>query len=88
MEDKSEEYKYNMLGLIAVSFHIRISRKKSFYCAEFIKYLFEKSHIISCDELPKIVKPEDFKKIDNLKKEYKGNLRKYYFMNKNKLLVS
>lgn len=40
-----KDYKFNMLGLLAVGFHKKIRKEHSFYCAEFIKYVLEKSEI-------------------------------------------
>ena len=53
----------------------KIHFKHSFYCAEFVKYLLEKSGIET--NLPEIIKPEDFKKLKGVKKQYMGELRKY-----------
>lgn len=75
MENKSEIYKFNILGLIAVSIHLKLRFKNSFYCAEFVKYVLEKSKVTS--ELPEIIKPCDFRNIKSLRKEYTGKLRDY-----------
>lgn len=73
-----EEYKFNLLGLFLVAFHKRIYRRKAFYCAEFVKYILEKSKSIDRN-LPEIVKPEDFEKINGIRLEYKGLLRNYHY---------
>lgn len=70
-----EKYKFNMLGLFAVSIHKKIKREYYFYCAEFVKYVLEKAGINT--DLPDIVKPEDFKQIEGLEEIYSGYLRKY-----------
>ena len=72
---ESKNYKFNILGLFAVGFHKKIGSKNSFYCAEFVKYVIEKSGIKT--NLPEIIKPEDFKNIENIKQIYSGYLRKY-----------
>ena len=79
IENEKERYKFNILGLLAVGFNKKISIKRSFYCAEFVKYVMEKSGINI--NLPDIIKPEDFKKIDGLKLIYDGLLRKYKYKN-------
>lgn len=71
---RKDSYSFNFLGLVAVSLKIRIRRKRSFYCAEFLKYLFEQTRI---SYLPEIVKPEDFEKINGIKEVYKGFLLEY-----------
>lgn len=74
-EKKKELFKFNILGLFAVPFNIKVKRKRSFYCAEFVKYALERSDINK--NLPEIIKPEDFKKLDNKKIIYKGNMQEY-----------
>ena len=46
------------------------------YCAEFVKKALEEGDI-DVSYLPEIIKPEDFKKLKNIKLIYKGKLRKY-----------
>lgn len=75
IEKAKENYTFNVLGLFAAGFHKRIGRKHSFYCAEFVKYILEGSGIST--DLPEIVKPEDFKKLESLELIYEGYLRKY-----------
>ncbi len=70
-----EKYTFNTLGLFAVGFHKTIKKEHSFYCAEFVKYILEKSEIDT--HLPETVKPEDFKNIEGLQEIYSGLLRKY-----------
>lgn len=68
------DYNFNILGLIGVVVNYKIKRERHFYCAEFVKYVLEQSNICY---LPDIVKPEDFKEIDNLDVVYNGQLREY-----------
>lgn len=75
-EDK-KPYKFNILGLFAVALKLKIRKKHAFYCAEFVKYSLDESGIET--NLPTIIRPDDFKNIDNLNLEYKGILRKYTF---------
>lgn len=67
--------KFNVIGLFAVGFNKRISFENSFYCAEFVKYVLDKSGIEN--NLPELIKPEDFKNIQDLNEIYSGRLRKY-----------
>lgn len=68
-------YSFNVLGLFASGFNIKLNRKNCFYCSEFVKYLIEKSKLGI--ELPDLIKPNDFKKINSLKLIYKGILQNY-----------
>lgn len=69
------QYKFNILGLFAVGFRVKIRKNNAFYCAEFVKYLFDEAKIDN--NLPELVRPENFKEISNIKLEYEGLLRTY-----------
>lgn len=75
IKNDKENYKFNIIGLFAAGFHKKIKKQKTFYCAEFVKYVMEKVDIKT--DLPDIVKPEDFKNINELQEIYGGLLRKY-----------
>ena len=75
MEQERNQYTFNILGLLAAGFQKRITAKQSFYCAEFVKYVIESAGINI--GLPEVVKPEDFKKIDQLEEIYGGLLQQY-----------
>ena len=75
MYPNRDTYKFNLLGLLAVSINKKITRENYYYCAEFIKYLFELANIEQ--NLPYIIKPEDFKNIDGVTEIYSGYLRNY-----------
>lgn len=68
------DYNFNILGLIGVVINYKIKRERYFYCAEFVKYVLEESNICY---LPDVVKPEDFKDIDDLNVVYNGRLQEY-----------
>ena len=70
-----QEYKFNFVGLFAVALHMKIQRRRAFYCAEFVKYAMKKAQIKN--NLPDIVKPEDFLNLENIRLEYKGALKQY-----------
>lgn len=54
---------------------MKITFENSFYCAEFVKYVLDKSDIKN--NLPEIIKPEDFKKLEDSRIIYDGLLRNY-----------
>ena len=72
-----EKYKFNFIGLACVSINKRIRRKNTFYCAEFVKHVLKSSGITEANNLPEIIKPLDFKRLNGLQLEYVGLLRKY-----------
>ena len=70
-----KDYRFNVLGLLAVGFNIKIRNEKSFYCAEFVKHVLEQAKIE--ESLPELIRPDNFKQIGNLKVEYEGLLKLY-----------
>lgn len=75
MYENKDKYKFNIIGLFANGLNIKYEKVNSFYCAEFIKYLFEICNINI--ELPNLVKPNDFKDVKELKLQYRGKLNQY-----------
>lgn len=68
-------HNFNVIGLFAVGFNMRISFENSFYCAEFVKYVLDKSDIKN--NLPEMIRPEDFKNIEDSSIIYEGLLKNY-----------
>ncbi len=76
IRDNKKQYKFNIIGLLAIGFKKEIKKQNYFSCAEFVKYVLEKSDINL--RLPKkMIRPEDFKYIENKVLEYDGLLRRY-----------
>lgn len=69
-------YKFNITGLAFAFFRKRLIRKNKFYCSEFVRYILENSNI-KLEEISKVIKPEDFRKLKILNLEYEGLLSKY-----------
>ena len=75
--NNKQKYKFNILGLACVSINKKITRKNTFYCAEFVKHILKVSGITEVNELPQIIRPENFKELQGMRLEYEGLLRKY-----------
>ena len=74
-EKEKKKYKFNIMGILLASINKSISRKYKYYCAEFVKYILIEANIV--ENLPKIIKPIDFEKIENVKLVYQGLLKDY-----------
>jgi len=74
-ENSVKSYHFNMIGLFLVAIHLRFKREKSFYCAEFVKYVLDESNVDV--DLPDIIKPMDFAYLDNLDEIFTGLLKDY-----------
>ena len=68
-------YKFNIIGLFGSAFNLKYRKKNTFYCAEFVKYLMDEANLNL--DLPELVKPIDFKKIENLEIVFQGILKNY-----------
>ena len=76
-KNNNQKYKFNVLGLACVSINKKIIRKNTFYCAEFVKHILKVIGVTEVNELPRIIRPQNFKELDGLRLEYEGLLRKY-----------
>jgi len=76
-ENNKQKYKFNVLGLACVSINKKIIKKNSFYCAEFVKHILKVSGITEVNELPQIIRPQNFKHLQGIRLEYEGLLKKY-----------
>lgn len=81
-----DEYRFNILGLALAGINKKVSREKTYYCAEFVKTLLEKSNI-STEGLPKVIKPEHFKELKGGKLIYKGLFKTYKNRVKNREFI-
>ena len=70
-----KHYKYNFAGLITIIGHYHLKRENCFYCAEFVKYVLNASNLEL--DLPEIVKPDDFQKLDGADIIYTGIISEY-----------
>ena len=71
-----KKYKFNIIGLLAIGFNKSVKRDNWFYCAEFVKYVLDKAGVDL--GLPnKMIRPENFKYVENKDLEYYGLFRKY-----------
>ncbi len=75
IDKNKENYHFNVLGLFLVMFKRKRKKKDYFYCAEFVKFILEKT--CKVNNLPEIIKPDDFLMLDNKKLEYRGLLKEY-----------
>lgn len=68
-------YKFNVMGLITVMGHYHLKRERCFYCAEFVKHVLSSSNLEL--NLPEIIKPDDFQKVNGMDVIYIGRLKDY-----------
>lgn len=70
-----EKYRFNRLGLILARFRFQFKRKECYFCSEFIKKILDEFGVEN--NLPDVAKPDDFKKLDHARLDYRGMLKNY-----------
>ena len=71
------DFHYNYLGVLFACFKKYHKSSKRFYCSEFVKTCLETFNVENAQELPKIIKPIDFLRLNNKKIIYQGFLQNY-----------
>ncbi|MBE5741053.1 MAG: hypothetical protein E7351_00765 [Clostridiales bacterium] len=71
------EFKYNYFGVICAYFKKNHEARKKFYCSQFVRACLAGFNIQNSDDLPKIIRPIDFLKLDNKNIIFKGLLKNY-----------
>lgn len=75
MEENKENYRYNLIGLIAVVLNLEIDRKNAFFCSHFVAAILEESGIDIKNQKPLcLVTPHDIKESASLELVYEGKL--------------
>ena len=75
IEKNKQIYRFNRIGLFLAGINYKYTKEKCFYCAEFVKYLIDVAEIDL--NLPNVIKPIDFKNLDNSEILYTGILKNY-----------
>lgn len=75
IEKNKHIYRFNRIGLFLAGVNYKYTKEKCFYCAEFVKHLIDVAEVDL--NLPDIIKPIDFKEINNSEVLYTGVLKNY-----------
>lgn len=73
------DFKYNYLGILLACFKCNHESSHRYYCSQFVRTCLACFDIENSLELPKIIKPIDFLKLDNKKIIYTGVLKNYKY---------
>jgi hypothetical protein len=74
---RSDNYRYNLLGLIGIIMGYPIERENTYFCSQFVATVLKKSGISIFDKSPGLVTPSDFRRSEHLNLIYSGKLRNY-----------
>lgn len=71
---ESKTYAYNVLGLFALGFGIPVHIKNHYICSQFVAHILTECGVAHFDKDLCLVKPDDFRYLENAKLMYKGDL--------------
>ena len=72
-----QDFHYNYLGVLFACFKKHHTSSKRFYCSEFVRDCLKVFDVENAYELPNIIKPIDFLKLNNKNIIYQGFLKNY-----------
>ena len=70
----SEEYSFNILGLILCALHIRWQRRRHYFCSQFVSEVLQKSGALDLPKPSTLMHPSDYAELPQLRCLYRGTL--------------
>lgn len=77
MERDADDYKYNLLGLLAVAFNIKLKRKRAYFCSQFVAEMLLAGGVSLTGKCPEFTTPADLGRSEQSTLLYTGSLREY-----------
>ncbi|PWU67056.1 MULTISPECIES: hypothetical protein [Gracilibacillus] len=77
MEQETDAYRYNLLGLIGVLLNLEWQREHAFFCSEFVATVLREAGIYTEEKPACLTRPQDLKEWRELKLIYHGDLIRY-----------
>lgn len=77
MEEKKQDYRYNLIGLFGVMVNIEMQRKNAFFCSQFVATILSESGIYHNSKPSCLVKPQDLREWHQLELIFQGDLSNY-----------
>ena len=72
-----DDYRYNLMGLIAILFKVKLERGNAFFCSEFVATVLSRSDRIKFNKPCSFITPYDLQILEGMQLIYQGQL-KYY----------
>lgn len=85
---ESKLYSYNVLGLLALAFGIPVHRKNRFICSQFVAHVLNECKIAEFYKDLCLVKPDDFRHLENATLVYRGDIKEFNIADVNKTTYS
>ncbi|MGF2054235.1 hypothetical protein [Vagococcus fluvialis] len=70
-------YKYNFIGLLALSLEYNLEREHAYFCSEFIATILTESNVGVFEKDNQFIKPQDLLSLNRLEKVYEGQIIDY-----------
>ncbi len=74
MMRNADWYRYNVLGLFLCGLNIPLSRKRYFFCAEFVGYVLQQSRAVKLPKQTSLMHPMDYTHLENVSCRFQGTL--------------
>lgn len=72
---RSDEYRFNILGLLLCRLNIPLRREKKFFCSQFVAEILRRSDALSLPKVPSLMRPMDYASLPEANCLYQGLLR-------------
>ena len=73
--DRSDEYHFNILGLILCRMNIPLRRRRKFFCSQFVAEVLQRGNALTLPKAPSLMRPGDYAGLPGLKCLYQGTLQ-------------
>jgi len=71
----SDEYHFNILGLLLCRLNIPMRRRKKFFCSQFVAEILQRSQALALPKVPSLMRPMDYARLPQVSCLYRGTLR-------------
>lgn len=78
IDNQKGDYRYNLLGLIAIIFNIPLNRENAFFCSQFVATVLKQSGSVDLNMPLAFIKPHDLQELTDLELVYEGSLHHYW----------
>lgn len=77
IEEKKEEYRYNLLGLLAIPFNKTFKREHAYFCSQFVATVLVEGQVIQLTKHTSHVTPHDLQQSPYFQLIYQGTVEEY-----------
>ena len=74
MLENADYYRFNILGLLLCGCRIPLTRKRYYFCSQFVSHILNSSNVIKLPHRPSLMRPSDYTKIESLECVFEGKL--------------